>query len=62
MGNKLNIFIIFVLILGFTSCKKSETKTQITQPDYANVEIPTFNADSAYHYVKTQCDLDQEHL
>lgn len=57
MGNKLNIFIIFVLILGFTSCKKSETKTQITQPDYTKVEIPTFNADSAYHYVKTQCDF-----
>lgn len=57
MGNKLNIFIIFVLILGFTSCKKSETEPKITQPDYTKVEIPTFNADSAYHYVKTQCDF-----
>ena len=57
MGNKLNIFIIFVLILGFLSCKKSETETQITQPNYTNVEIPTFNADSAYSYVKAQCDF-----
>lgn len=57
MGNKLNIFIVFVLILGFLSCKKSETENQITQPNYTNVEIPTFNADSAYSYVKTQCDF-----
>ncbi len=57
MGNKLNILVIFALILCFASCKKTTEETPITQIDYTKVEIPTFNADSAYHYVKTQCDF-----
>jgi len=62
MGNKLNILIVFAFLVCFSSCKKAPQESTITQPDYANVEIPTFNADSAYHYVKTHAILDQEHL
>lgn len=57
MGNKLNILVIFALILCFASCKKTTEETPITQIDYTKVEIPTFNADSAYSYVKAQCDF-----
>ncbi len=58
MGNKLNILVIFALILNLSSCKKSTEENQTTQlPDYTKVEIPTFNADSAYSYVKAQCDF-----
>jgi hypothetical protein len=57
MGNKLNILIVFAFLVCFSSCKKAPQESTITQPDYANVEIPTFNADSAYSYVKTQCDF-----
>ena len=58
MGNKLNILVIFALILSLSSCKKSTEENQTTQlPDYTKVEIPTFNADSAYSYVKAQCDF-----
>lgn len=57
MGNKLNILIIFALILGFCSCKKSTPETQSAIIDYTKVEIPVFNADSAYAYVKAQCDF-----
>jgi hypothetical protein len=57
MGNKLNILVIFALILCFTSCKEATEETTITQIDYTKVEIPTFNADSAYSYVKAQCDF-----
>jgi hypothetical protein len=45
------------LILCFTSCKEATEETTITQIDYTKVEIPTFNADSAYSYVKAQCDF-----
>ena len=57
MGNKLNILIVFAFLVCFSSCKKAPQESTITQPDYTKVEIPTFNADSAYHYVKTQCDF-----
>jgi Zn-dependent M28 family amino/carboxypeptidase len=57
MGNKLNILIVFAFLVCFSSCKKAPQESTITQPDYTNVEIPTFNADSAYSYVKTQCDF-----
>ncbi len=58
MGNKLNIFVIFALILSFASCKKGGEESQsIQQPNYTQVEIPAFNADSAYSYVKAQCDF-----
>lgn len=57
MGNKLNILIVFAFLVCFSSCKKAPQESTITQPNYANVEIPTFNADSAYSYVKTQCDF-----
>jgi len=57
MGNKLNILIIFALILGFCSCKKSTPETQSAIIDYTKIEIPVFNADSAYAYVKAQCDF-----
>jgi hypothetical protein len=57
MGNKLNILIVFAFLVCFSSCKKAPQESTITQPDYTKVEIPTFNADSAFHYVKTQCDF-----
>jgi hypothetical protein len=57
MGNKLNILIVFAFLVCFSSCKKAPQESTITQPNYTKVEIPTFNADSAYHYVKTQCDF-----
>lgn len=56
MGNKLNIIISLALIISLVSCKKN-TQEISQQPDYTQIETPTFNADSAYHYVKTQCDF-----
>lgn len=57
MGNKLNIFVIFALLVCFASCKKATEETQSIGTDYAQIETPVFNADSAYHYVKAQCDF-----
>lgn len=58
MENK--IIKIFLVILGLStvmsSCKR-ETEEDVTGVDYKKVEIPTFSADSAYSYVKTQCDF-----
>ena len=54
-----NIFICGLLLLAifaFVSCKKQNAPSADSF-DYSKIEIPDFNADSAYHYVKTQCDF-----
>ena len=54
-----NIFIYGLLLLAifaFVSCKKQNAPSA-DGFDYSKIEIPDFNADSAYHYVKTQCDF-----
>lgn len=48
-------FVIFLLLLsscGFTSQKAESTTVKTTER-----VMPTFNADSAYEYVKAQCDF-----
>lgn len=56
--NKTCIYLslFFILVVGLTSCKKQTTEIA-DSIDYTKVEIPVFNADSAYFYVKAQCDF-----
>lgn len=54
---KETIIIIFVLLIGFTSCNKKTTTNNSQAFSYASIEIPDFNADSAFAYVKAQCDF-----
>jgi Zn-dependent M28 family amino/carboxypeptidase len=56
---------ILILILGiglvFQSCNQPSKKTSHTSPKSAKktiqVDVPAFNADSAYHFVKSQTDF-----
>ncbi|MDR1725644.1 MAG: M28 family peptidase [Bacteroidales bacterium] len=54
-GMSILLFFVTITII-FTSCKK-EKISQIESIDYSKVEIPSFNADSAYYYVAKQCDF-----
>lgn len=49
---------IALILLSFASCdsKKTSGKPQAVTPK-ANIIVPDFNADSAYHYVKQQLDF-----
>ncbi len=55
----------FTLLLGLTlligvSCNNSHKETKTTIKNTApkkDLNIPAFNGDSAFHYVKTQCDF-----
>ena len=47
-------FLLFFFLL-LSSCGFMPNKTQETKPVIR--EVPTFNADSAYQYVKAQCDF-----
>ncbi|MFV0501395.1 MAG: M28 family peptidase [Bacteroidales bacterium] len=53
------LILILILSFGIISCdKKGSNQTNTaTAFSYASVEIPNFNADSAYAYVKAQCDF-----
>lgn len=52
-------FSALILILAFTisSCKRDKQDGQTSSIDYSAVKTPAFNADSAYSYVKKQCDF-----
>lgn len=55
----MNRFLIVTLIsvLMFSCGKKSGESSDISSVNYADVKIPDFSADSAYYYVKRQCDF-----
>ena len=50
-----NNFHSLILIVLLTACSFTSKKVQETKQDIR--EVPTFNADSAYQYVKAQCDF-----
>ncbi len=50
------ILVCTFVFLGI-SCKKGEDKPAIEKTDYSQIEIPDFNADSAYSYVAKQCSF-----
>lgn len=54
---KLSLIFLAVLVIVFASCKDKKQKDAEKDFSYASVEIPAFNADSAYAYVKSQCDF-----
>ena len=57
MNTKCLIIALICAILLF-ACNKKETQTnEETFVNYKDVKIPDFNADSAYYFVKKQCDF-----
>lgn len=54
---KLSFIILAVSVIVFASCKDKKQKDSQQNFNYASVQIPAFNADSAYAYVKNQCDF-----
>ena len=48
--------LVLVCVVCFCSCKKQSISVA-DSIDYNKIEIPVFNADSAYCYVKNQCDF-----
>ena len=57
----MNVAIISLAALALTSCGSKNQEAQADQDNVANnelaVQAPTFNADSAYSFVKAQCDF-----
>ena len=49
--------IIVALVFVLSSCGDKKQKEESTEVNYSKVEIPAFSADSAYAYVKNQCDF-----
>ncbi|MCK9162774.1 MAG: M28 family peptidase [Bacteroidales bacterium] len=49
--------LLIVLVFAFASCGEKKQKQSTEEFSYASVKVPDFNADSAYHYVKAQCDF-----
>jgi hypothetical protein len=54
---KLSLIFLAVSVIVFASCNGKKQKESEKNFSYASVEIPAFNADSAYAYVKKQCDF-----
>lgn len=55
---KSTLFVSIILIgCGMVSCGGSKSKANTEATSAKAVNVPTFNADSAYHFVKTQCDF-----
>ncbi len=55
--SKSSFVIFFLCFVAVMSCGRKTESTEPAATDYTKVEIPAFSADSAYHYVKTQCDF-----
>ena len=56
--SRLRAFLAVVLIFLVTACSaKKKEQVSAPQKDTLELSIPQFNADSAYHYVKTQVDF-----
>ncbi len=55
----MNRFLVIALAIGIMmfSCSKKQENTDGVSTDYSTVKIPDFSSDSAYYYVKTQCDF-----
>ncbi|MDY4790639.1 MAG: M28 family peptidase, partial [Bacteroidales bacterium] len=54
---KLSLIFLAVSVIVFASCNGKKQKEAEKNFNYASVEIPAFNSDSAYAYVKKQCDF-----
>lgn len=53
------VFVSMILLLSFVSCQDKKSSKPIAKPNMQKQEIvvPSFNADSAYNYVKKQLDF-----
>lgn len=52
------IFLIIAISIAFASCDNSNKPTETTRKsEKKNVTVPAFNSDSAYNFVKRQCDF-----
>ncbi|MBR4838230.1 MAG: M28 family peptidase [Bacteroidales bacterium] len=52
------IFLILGIIITFVACENSNKPTQTAQKvEKKTVIVPAFNGDSAYYFVKMQCDF-----
>ena len=51
-------YLFFAIVLSFLSaCGFASHNEKTKQDDAITRVVPTFNSDSAYHYVKAQCDF-----
>ena len=53
------VFVSMILLLSFVSCQDKKSSKPVAKPTVQKQEIvvPSFNADSAYNYVKKQLDF-----
>lgn len=52
------VFLILGIVFAFASCENNNTQKQTTQKtEKKNVIVPAFVGDSAYYFVKRQCDF-----
>ena len=53
------IFLVLVALIAFVSCENDKTPKQIStqKTEKKTVKVPSFNGDSAYYFVKAQCDF-----
>ena len=52
------VFLILGIVFAFASCENNNTPKQTTQKtEKKNVVVPAFVGDSAYYFVKAQCDF-----
>ena len=52
------IFLILGIIITFVACESDKKPQQTTQKaEKKTVKVPAFNGDSAYYFVKMQCDF-----
>jgi glutaminyl-peptide cyclotransferase len=57
MKGKILILIAIMSCLVISCSKKSKDNSGNTNVNYKNIKTPAFNADSAYNFVKVQCDF-----
>ena len=53
------IFLLLGIVIAFVSCENDKTPKQIStqKTEKKTVKVPAFNGDSAYYFVKAQCDF-----
>ena len=57
MNYRYNIFLVALLFLHACSSEPKQEIKQAPKKPKVKIEVPTFNADSAYHYIQKQVDF-----
>ena len=52
----------YILIIALVASCSNEAPKETKQVEKPKVEVPSFNADSAYHYIQTQVDFGPRYI